>query len=263
VRRVAWPRSQREKVSSTTGWRSLYTALIGLALTGAADLPQVVVGFGREVVGGVLIGATLGFLFSRLTGAIDDHLIEMTLSTALAYGSYVGAQSVHGSGPLACVAAGIIHGSYGRRVGMSENTRRLLDDLWEYLGFVANAFVFLLVGFSTNVGSLLANAWPVGVAVAAVLLARALLLASPRLLVSEHRFITSPAERVVLAWSGLRGALTIALALSSETRGVLVGTVEASWPGGSPCRVGKGVQGCRRRPCPRVWISATTSRTRT
>ncbi len=137
----------------------------------------------------------------------------MTLSTALAYGSYVGAQSVHASGPLACVAAGIIHGSYERRIDMSENTRRLLDDLWEYLGFVANAFVFLLVGFSTNLGSLMANAWPVAVAVVAVLVARALLLAAPRLLVSERRLITSSAERVVLTWSGLRGALTIILAL--------------------------------------------------
>ncbi len=89
------------------------------------------------------------------------------LSTALAYGSYIGAQSLHASGPLACVTAGLFHDSYGRRVGMSENTRRLLDDLWEYLGFVANAFLFLLVGFSANLGSMLADAWPVAIAVLA------------------------------------------------------------------------------------------------
>lgn len=60
----------------------------------------------------------------------DDDLIEMMLSLALAYGSYVGAQWVHASGPFACVAAGVIQGSYGRQIGMSETTRRLLDDLW-------------------------------------------------------------------------------------------------------------------------------------
>src|SRR6185503_12264419 len=113
---------------------------------------------------------------------VEDHLIEMMLSLALAYGSYVAAQSVHASGPLACVAAGVVHGSYGREIGMSEPTRRRLDDLWEFLGFVANAIIFVLVGFTANLASLLTYAWPAAVAVAAVLLARFGLLAAPALL---------------------------------------------------------------------------------
>ena len=70
--------------------------------------------FVRQVIGGVLIGSILGLVFSRLTAVVDDHLIDMTLSTALAYGSYLIAQSAQTSGPLACVAAGLIHGSYGK-----------------------------------------------------------------------------------------------------------------------------------------------------
>ena len=76
----------------------------------------------------------------------------MLLSLALAYGSYVAAQSVHASGPLACVAAGVSPWQLRAQIGMSETTRRLLDDLWEFLGFVANAIIFILVGFTANLG---------------------------------------------------------------------------------------------------------------
>lgn len=193
---------------------TLYTALLGLAVTGQAA-PLAIAGlFFWEVLGGVALGLALGFVFSRLTALIDDHLVEMTISTALAYGSFLIADSLHSSGTLACVAAGLVHGSYGRRVGMSQNTRQLLDDLWEYLGFLANSLVFLLVGFSQNIASLLAQVWPVVVAIAAVLLSRALILAVPALLTPGNRLLTTRGDRVLLFWGGLRGALTIALVLA-------------------------------------------------
>ena len=194
---------------------TLYIVLLELVVTGQANAADSVLLFTREVAGGVLIGAGLGFVFSRLTGAIDDHLIEMIFSVALAYGSYLLAQSVEASGPLACVAAGFIHGSYGRTVGMSERTNRLLDDLWEFLGFVANAFVFLLLGFSVNVERLLDDLWPVTVAVIAILLARVLVISLASFtLPQDLEVIRSRAERIVLIWGGLRGALTAALALA-------------------------------------------------
>jgi CPA1 family monovalent cation:H+ antiporter len=173
--------------------------------------------FARQVVGGVVIGVVLGVVFSRLTALIDEHMIEMTLSTALAYGSYVAAQSLDTSGALACVAAGLVHGSYGRQVGMSERTRRLLDDLWEYFGFVVNAVVFLLVGFSTNVVSVIADAGAVMASIAGVLISRVLVvMLPPALLLLTRRFtlVSSHTERAVLIWGGLRGALTITLALA-------------------------------------------------
>jgi monovalent cation:H+ antiporter, CPA1 family len=197
---------------------TLYTAFTGLATAAAPDVAGSVALFTREVVGGVLIGGALGIVFSRLTGAIDDHLIEMTLSTGLAYGSYLVAQSLETSGALACVAAGLIHGSYGRQVGMSERTRTVLDDLWEYFGFIANALVFLLVGFTASVPELLAAGWPVVLAIVAVVLARTVVVILPGLLPARV-LQTTHAERAVLAWGGLRGALTItlALALPAET----------------------------------------------
>jgi CPA1 family monovalent cation:H+ antiporter len=164
------------------------------------------------VVGGITIGTVMAVGFSRLAATIDDHSIEMTLSTALAYGSYLVAQSFDTSGALACVAAGLIHGSYGRRVGMTESTTRLLDDLWEYFGFIANAIVFMLVGFSANLRSLVAEAWPVATGIVVVLLARVIIvLTVPQPL---RRIDISRAERTVLVWGGLRGALTITLALA-------------------------------------------------
>ncbi|HEV7662920.1 MAG TPA: cation:proton antiporter [Chloroflexota bacterium] len=193
---------------------TLYTVALGLTTAGSADIPAALGFFLREVVGGVAIGVTLGLAFSRLTATVDDHLIEMTLSTALAYGSFLVAQSLETSGALACVAAGLIHGSYGRQVGMSENTRRLLDDLWEYFGFVANAIVFLLVGFTTNLASLVSAAGPVGVSILAVVLSRAVVIFGPPVVVAAKYLATSQAERAVLFWGGLRGALTITLALA-------------------------------------------------
>jgi CPA1 family monovalent cation:H+ antiporter len=198
---------------------TLYTAAIGLTMAGntGVDVLGALALFTRQVAGGVAIGAVLGIAFSRLTATIDDHLIEMTLSTALAYGSYLLAQSVETSGALACVAAGLIHGSYGRQVGMSERTRRLLDDLWEYFGFVVNALVFLLVGFSVNLASLVGQAGAVLVSIAAVFASRVVVVMGPATLLQLTRrihVVTLASERAVLIWGGLRGALTVTLALA-------------------------------------------------
>jgi CPA1 family monovalent cation:H+ antiporter len=196
---------------------TLYTVMLGLMAGGNADVPGALALFVRQVVGGVGTGIVFGLVFSRLTALIDDHMIEMTLSTALAYGSYLAAQSLGASGALACVAAGLVHGSYGREIGMSERTRRLLDDLWEYFGFVVNAFVFLLVGFTTRLAALQADAGAVIASIFGVLLARVIVvLVPPELMRLTHRIrlVTSHGERAVLIWGGLRGALTITLALA-------------------------------------------------
>jgi len=191
---------------------TLYTGFSELG-SGGVDVSALGGLFLREVLIGLAIGAALGFVCSRLTSTVDDHLIEMMLSVVLAYGSYLVADRLHASGPLACVAAGVIQGSYGREFGMSERTSRLLDDLWEFLGFFANAILFLLVGLSVNLADLAGNAKAVAVAIVAVIVARILVVEAVGALIARGPLATPPRERLVLIWSGLRGALTIALAL--------------------------------------------------
>lgn len=108
---------------------TLYTALIGFAVTGGFNSLRVAEIFGLEVLGGVAVGAGFGSVFSRLTTLVDDHLMEMMLSTVLAFGSFLVADALQPSGALARVAAGLIQGSYGREFGMSGETSRLLDEL--------------------------------------------------------------------------------------------------------------------------------------
>ncbi|MFN8591972.1 MAG: sodium:proton antiporter [Thermomicrobiales bacterium] len=192
---------------------TLYTGFGAVHGGGAVDLAALGGLFLREVVVGLAVGAALGFVFSRLTGTVDDHLIEMMLSVVLAYGSYLVADGLHASGPLACVAAGIIQGSYGRAFGMSERTSELLDHLWEFLGFFANAILFLLVGLSVNLASLIENGRAVVVAIVAVIVARVIVVEAVGLLTARGKLAAPFRERVVLIWAGLRGALTIALAL--------------------------------------------------
>jgi CPA1 family monovalent cation:H+ antiporter len=124
------------------------------------------------------------------------------------------ASSLHTSGPLAVVAAGLLHGSYGRHIGMSEATARLLDDLWEYLGFAANSLVFLGVGLTVDIATFQGQLVPVGVAIGAVLASRVLVVGGYGLLVRHGHDALSRAEQTVLIWGGLRGALSMALALA-------------------------------------------------
>ncbi len=192
---------------------TLYIVFLELSLGHTIGLGGALGLLASEVVGGLAIGAALGFAFSRATALIDDPLIEMTLSTALAFGSYLLADSLHMSGALACVAAGLVHGSYGRSIGMSDRTSERLDLLWEYLGFAANAIIFLLVGFTADLGAFVRNLWPVVVAVLAVLVARVVVVELVGALMARSPVSIPPRERLVLVWAGLRGALTLALAL--------------------------------------------------
>ncbi|MEJ7838415.1 MAG: sodium:proton antiporter [Thermomicrobiales bacterium] len=194
---------------------TLYIVLLDWVVTGRFSASASLATFCLEVAGGVAIGCVIGLASSRLTRSVDEHLVEMLLSVSVAYGSYLIADRVGASGALACVAAGFIHGSYGRTIGMSAATRDLLDDLWEFLGFVANAIVFLLLGVSVHVEDLLENGWSVTVAILAVLLARVLVTAGAgRITPWRHDPAHTWREAVLLIWGGLRGALTAALVLA-------------------------------------------------
>ncbi|MBT9584984.1 cation:proton antiporter, partial [bacterium] len=161
-----------------------------------------------ESLGGLTVGAALGWLVWRITDQLDDHLIEVTLSMILAYGSYLIAQHFHTSGVMAVIAAGLVYGNFAMEK-MSVNTRLSLGNTWDFLGFLCNSLVFLLIGTQVHLSGLLPALGPIWVAFLVVSGARAVavLVLSPftRL---EWRW------QVVLFWSGLRGSIAMALAMA-------------------------------------------------
>jgi CPA1 family monovalent cation:H+ antiporter len=177
-----------------------------------------VVSFVLTVVISVAIGAAAGFLASRLLARVDDHLIELTISLFVAYGTYLVADVLGESGVIATVVAGIALGSYGRRIGMSARAREVIDVVWEFLSFLLTTLTFILVGLAISLPSLGQAVLPIAWGVAAVLVARALVSyvlvgGTARLVRGRQRAI--PAGWLhVLFWSGLRGAVAVALALS-------------------------------------------------
>ena len=163
---------------------------------------------------GVGVGLMVGTAASVLSRQIDDHLIEVTLTTLVAYGSFLLAEELHASGVLSTVAAGMTVGSVGRSYGMSTSTRVAVEDFWEYMAFLANSFIFLLVGLQLEPGLLLESAPAIAVAFVCIILARAAVIYS--LVPISNRFIQSiPLSwRHVMVWGGLRGSLSMVLILT-------------------------------------------------
>jgi CPA1 family monovalent cation:H+ antiporter len=163
-----------------------------------------------ESLGGLTIGAAIGWLISRITERIDDHLIEVTFSTILAYSSYLIAQACHTSGVMAVIAAGLVYGNLAMtRSAMSVNTRLSLAHTWEYLGFLCNSLVFLLIGTQADLSKMATMVVPILIAFGVVNAARlaALLMLAP--------FSQIPRRWLpVVFWSGLRGSIAMALGMA-------------------------------------------------
>ncbi|MEE8121385.1 MAG: Na+/H+ antiporter [Anaerolineales bacterium] len=159
--------------------------------------------------GGIIVGLGLGWVASRMIAMVDDHLIGTTLTTVLAFGAYLVAEQLHLSGVLAVVAAGLIAGSIGEK-GMSPTTRLAVFNFWEYVTFLVNSAIFLMIGLQIEVSALWENRVLGLWAIVAVLIARAIGIYG---LTSFGRSIPSK-WRHVLFWGGLRGAIALALALS-------------------------------------------------
>jgi monovalent cation:H+ antiporter, CPA1 family len=222
-------------------------SLHGQTPTGLAALGNGLLLFVEEAGGGLALGALAGFLISRVLKRIDDPVVETTITLLSAYGIYWVAYAAHLSAIIAVIVTALILGNYGRTVGMSEHTRSDADTFWRMLAFLANALIFLLMGLQFHpfarlllAGPALAT-WLVAlVAVGVVLIARfALVLAlTARSWVSLPRIAGRPllaplvkhplprAWQLIVFWSGLRGALSLALVfalpLDVPSREVLV-----------------------------------------
>ena len=191
----------------------IFNIILGIALTGHFSLLEGVWEFIKESAGGLGLGLALGWAVAQIIARIDDYLIETTLTTVLAFGSFLIAEQLHLSGVLAVVAAGILNGNIGPQ-GMSASTKIVLFNFWEFLAFLANSLIFLLIGLAIDLPLLLQNIGPIIVAVVAVLLARAVSVYGLSWLTGFIRGGQVPFKsQHVLVWGGLRGAVSLALAL--------------------------------------------------
>lgn len=163
--------------------------------------------------GGILVGGLTGGLATAFIRYFDDHLVEITVTTVVAYGSFLLAEQFGCSGVLSTVTAGVVTGSFGTLYGMSTRTRLAVEDFWEYAAFVANTLVFLLVGVELQIAPLLSDIVPIALAFVATLLGRAVAvsLAVPATQLT-HRPVSSP-WGLVMWWGGLRGSLSMVLVL--------------------------------------------------
>lgn len=195
----------------------LFQILLAALITGNLSLATGVARFLQSVLGGAIVGMVLGYIVGKITTRIDEPQIEITLTTIVAYGSYLLAHHFHVSGVIATVVAGLMVGNFGAR-GMSPRTRVALWSFWEYASFVINSILFLLIGMEVRVADLLHDWRAVLLAVGAVLLGRVLAVYGLTGLANLFSRKMNLRWQHVLIWGGLHGALSLALALSLSPR---------------------------------------------
>jgi CPA1 family monovalent cation:H+ antiporter len=193
----------------------IFSLLLGVLASGVAPTPgQALELLAREAGGGLLYGLALGFATFRLLRSVDNYQVEVLLTLAAVTGGYALAQKLHVSGPLAMVVVGLIVGNQGRALAMSDTTRRYLDMFWELIDEILNATLFVLIGMEVLLVTFSASV--LGAAIVATLVtlcARLLTVGLPARL--AHRAFNLPKSSwVVLTWGGLRGGISVALALS-------------------------------------------------
>jgi CPA1 family monovalent cation:H+ antiporter len=190
-----------------------FTLVLAYVTGGGTSAGGLVRDFVTTVGAGALVGGAVGGAASFAIRSIDDAMLEITFTTVAAYGSFAVAEHFHYSGVIATVVAGLLCGNHAARTGMSPSTRVAVETFWEYVAFALNSLVFLLIGFEVKLGAL-AAAWPLIVAgFLAVTLGRGVLVAAVSAILYRTRQRIPRAWGVVLTWGGLRGAVSMVLAL--------------------------------------------------
>ncbi|MCX8238735.1 MAG: sodium:proton antiporter [Akkermansiaceae bacterium] len=220
LKKAGVPKSLETKITGESLFNDgvgvvVYLVLVGLA-AGQRDASVVSVGklFLLEVGGGVLLGGGVGYLAYWMLKTIDNYQVEILITLALVTGGYQLASSWHLSGPLAMVVAGLMIGNQGRLMAMSDTTRKHLDLFWELIDEVLNALLFLLIGLEIFVLAWSGKALIAGVILIGVVLASRMIAVSLPVVVLKRTRTFSPGVIRILTWGGLRGGISVALALA-------------------------------------------------
>lgn len=193
-----------------------FSFLVGISLGTDEFEIQILVARFFAVVGiGIAVGSLIGFGISYLTQRFDLPLVEQSLTLVSAYGTYIITEDLGGSGVIGVVTTGLILGNFGSLIGMQPSTRLAVTQFWDFLAFFVNSIVFLLIGDQIRFADLRTNLGLIAVTIAAMLLTRAIAIyglgALNNWLAKSN--ISLP-DQTVLWWGGLRGSVSIALALS-------------------------------------------------
>ncbi len=220
LKTVRVPKSLETKITGESLFNDGVGVVIFLVLAGiaAGDQPvtatSVTVMFLTEALGGVAFGLVIGGISYYMLRSINNYSVEVLITLALVTGGYALASALHLSGPIAMVVAGLLIGNHGRRSAMSEITRQHLDTFWELVDELLNAVLFVLIGLEVLVLSFKASYFQAALVLApAVLLARFVSVSVPVLLLRRVRKF-SRGVIPIMTWGGLRGGISVALALS-------------------------------------------------
>ncbi|MBW6417687.1 sodium:proton antiporter [Celeribacter sp. PS-C1] len=228
LRQASLPKNLETKIAGESLFNDgvgyvVYLVLVGLAFAGTghgeSHGPENAVEgalwlFAQEAIGGALLGLVLGWLTFRVMRLIDDYALEVLITLGLAFGGYELAVALHVSAPIMAVCAGLLIGDVGAKYGMSEETRRYVDAFWKMIDEILNAILFLMIGFevfavafdtTSVIGGLMA--------IVLALLARLTAVAIPVLMLKPFSNF-SKGTIPIMTWGGLKGGISVALALS-------------------------------------------------
>lgn len=219
LRHAGAPRSLEMKIAGESLFNDgvavvLFLIILEIARGEAVTPGHVGLLFLQEAIGGGVLGLVLGFVAYRMIKSVDDYQVEILLTLALVTGGYALATALHLSGPITVVVAGLLVGNHGRLLAMSDQTRRNLDLFWELVDEVLNAVLFVLIGLEVLILTFTERYLLAGLLVIPlVLLGRLVAVALPVTVARPFRDFTPGAIRI-LTWGGLRGGVSVALALS-------------------------------------------------
>lgn len=221
-RRLGVPQRLASLVESESLFNDGTGAVVFVIALAAIETGQLAAGpavleFVQLVAGGCLLGCAIGFLLSLVSLRIDDTPVEITLTAIAAYGGYLAASFLHVSGILTVVFAGLVMGNFGRPRAMSARTQVAVDAFWDYVAFFLNSIVFLMIGLDVPWSNILSH-WPLVLAGAGIVLVSRVVTVYPLLALLRPFTRTVPLRwQHILVWSGMRGAIALALLLSLQS----------------------------------------------
>jgi CPA1 family monovalent cation:H+ antiporter len=214
------PKSLETKISGEALFNDgvavvVFIVLLGVATGGHQVTPaEVVFLFAKEALGGIAFGLATGALAYWMLKRVDNYQVEILITLALVTGGYALAEALHISGPISIVVAGLLIGNHGRLLAMSQKTRENLDTFWELVDQILNAVLFVLIGLEVLVLAFTSAYLAAGLlAIPIVLLVRLVSVGLPVVLLRPFRAF-SPNVVKIMTWGGLRGGISVAMALS-------------------------------------------------